>query len=272
MAGKAGTAVVIEVSSGKVLAAYHLDVAARRLAMPGSAIKPFTLVALLESGKVTNQTTLMCKRPLSIAGHNFDCSHPDLGQPMDPVAAIAYSCNTFFIAMATRLTPAELRSSFLRDGFGAPSGLAPLPNEVAGSIALAQTIEDLQLQAIGERDVRITPLELLRAYQRLAQMQPEHDPKLEPVFAGLNASVSYGMGRLAQPKSAMAVAGKTGTSLVEEGSWRHAWFAGYAPAAKPEIALVVFLEKGIGPIDAAGVAQQIFAAYSATQSASGVSH
>ena len=61
----------------------------------------------------------------------------------------------------------------------------------------------------------------------------------------------------------MKVAGKTGTSLAEEGAWTHAWFAGYAPADKPEIVLVVFLEKGYGPSDAAGVARKIFAAYAA---------
>jgi penicillin-binding protein 2 len=270
MNGKPGTAVAIEVASGKVLAAYHPGVAARRLALPGSSIKPFTLIALIEAGKVNAQTTLLCKRPLKIAGHNFECSHADTTQPFDAVAALAYSCNTFFTSMATRLTPTELRNSLLRNGFGAPSGLAP--DEAIGVVALAGDTADLQMQAIGESDIHVTPLELLRAYQRLAQLEPKHDPKFEPVFAGLNASVSYGMGHLAQPKGGMTVAGKTGTSLVEEGSWRHAWFAGYAPATNPEVAVVVFLENGTGPIDAAGVAQQIFAAYAAANGGRGASH
>ena len=59
------------------------------------------------------------------------------------------------------------------------------------------------------------------------------------------------MGHQAQPDAKLHVAGKTGTSLVEEGSWRHGWFAGYAPTEKPEIVLVVFVEKGHGPTDAA---------------------
>jgi penicillin-binding protein 2 len=71
------------------------------------------------------------------------------------------------------------------------------------------------------------------------------------------------MGRLAQPDAPIQVAGKTGTSLVDEGSWRHGWFAGYAPVDKPKVALVVFLEKGNGPTDASGVAKEIFAAYAA---------
>jgi penicillin-binding protein 2 len=270
MRGKAGTAAVVDVASGKILASYHSEVAARRLALPGSSIKPFTLLALIEAGKVNGQTTLMCKRPLKIAGHNFDCSHPETAQPFDAVAALAYSCNTFFTSMATRLTPAELRENFLRAGLGSASGFAA--NEATGVVALASDAASLQMQAIGEADIHVTPLELLRAYQRLAQMQPKHDATLDPLFAGLNASVAYGMGHLAQPKSALVVAGKTGTSLVEEGSWRHAWFGGYAPAANPEIALVVFLEKGTGPVDAAAVAEQIFAAYAASRTAGGASH
>jgi penicillin-binding protein 2 len=259
MAGRSGTTVVISVASGKVLAAYHPETAARRVALPGSAIKPFTLLALLESGKVNRQTTLLCNRLLIVSGHKLNCTHPDLKQPLDAAAALAYSCNTYFTSMATRLTPAELRSSFLRDGFGSPSGL--MPNEAIGVVTLASTQAELQLQAIGEWGVRVTPLELLRGYQHLAQLSLQHDAKLAPLFDGLEGSVSYGMGHLAQPDSGEKVAGKTGTSLVEEGAWRHGWFAGYAPADKPEIVLVVFLEKGHGPTDAARVAREILTAY-----------
>ena len=65
----------------------------------------------------------------------------------------------------------------------------------------------------------------------------------------------------------MKIAGKTGTALVAEGAWRHGWFAGYAPADKPQIALVVFLEQGHGPTDAAGVAREIVAAYARSRGA-----
>ena len=273
MNGRAGTAVVIDVASGKLLAAYHPDAAARRVALPGSAIKPFTLLALLESGKINGQTALMCRRPLTIDGHKLDCTHPDVKQPFDPATGLAYSCNFYFTSVATRLAPAELRNSFLKDGFGSPSGLAS--NEAAGTVALANSEGELQRQAIGEWGVLVTPLELLRGYQQLALLSQHHDAKVAPLFAGLEGSVSYGMGHLAQPNSAMKVAGKTGTSLVEEGAWRHGWFAGYAPAAKPEIAVVVFLEKGLGPTDAASVARAIFAAHAATRNAgqaSGAAH
>ena len=265
MNGKAGTAVVLDVASSKVIAAYHPEAAARRVALPGSAIKPFTLLALLESGKVNEQTALMCKRRSTVGEHKLDCTHPSVKQPLDPAAALAYSCNSYFTTVATRLTPSELRQSFLKDGFASPSGLER--DETPGSVGLASTQAELQLEAIGEWGVQVTPLELLRAYQRLAQLSQQHDPNLTPLFAGLEGSVSYGMGHLAQPDAKMKVAGKTGTARVEEGAWRHGWFAGWAPADKPEIVLVVFLEKGYGPTDAAGVARVIFAAYARSRGA-----
>jgi penicillin-binding protein 2 len=265
MAGKSGALVVIDVATGNVLAAYHLGVAGQRVALPGSSIKTFTLIALLESGKISDQTTMMCKRSLIVGAHQLNCTHPDVKQPFDPATALAYSCNTYFARLATRLSPSELRDSFLKFGLASRSGLAS--NEVTGAVPLATTPVELQLQAIGEGGVRVTPLEMLRAYQKVALLIPDHDAKLAPVFAGLEGSVSYGMGHLAQPAGPIKVAGKTGTSLVEEGSWRHGWFAGYAPADKPQIAVVVFLEEGHGPTDAASAAREVFAAYASSPSA-----
>jgi len=259
MAGRSGTAVVLDVRSAQVLAAYHLDVAARRVVRPGSSIKPFTLLALLELGKVNEQTALMCKRSLWIGGHKLDCTHPATAQPLDPSAALAYSCNSYFSTVALRLTPAQLHDSFARDGFASTTSLAQ--NEAAGSLALAQSPEQLQLEAIGEWGVSVTPLEMARAYRQLALLAAKHGATLDPLFAGLAQSVAYGMGHEAQPPSAMKVAGKTGTANADEGAWTHAWFAGYAPAQNPEIVLVIFLEKGRGGSDAATVARAIFAAF-----------
>lgn len=256
MGTQRGAAVVLDVHSGRVLASSHLEVAARRVAAPGSSIKPFTLLALLEAGKINGQTALVCKRSVLISGHKLDCSHPQTAEPLDPATALAYSCNSYFTTVALRLSPEELRNNFLRDGFASPAALAP--NEATGAVALAKSPEQLQLQAIGAWGVQVTPLELIKAYRSLALLQPKHEEKLEPLFAGLEQSVTYGMGHEAQPPQSMKVAGKTGTAPADEGAWTHAWFAGYAPTEDPEIVIVVFLEKGHGGSDAAEVARQVF--------------
>jgi len=262
MAGRRGAAAIVDVHSGRLLAAYHADVAARRMAHPGSSIKPFTLLALLQAGKVDAHTELVCKRRLTIGAHRLDCTHPDTKQPLGPAAALAYSCNSYFTEVATRLTPAELRAGFVRIGLTSATGLAP--HEAVGQVALAQSSEQLQLQAIGEWGINVTALELLRGYRNLALLsQTNPDARIAALLAeGLEASVSYGMARSAQPESAMKVAGKTGTAPSDEGPWQHGWFAGYAPAGNPEIALVIFLENGHGS-DAAALAGRIFAAFAA---------
>ena len=259
MASEHGAAVVLDVHSGALVASSNLDVAARRAVAPGSAIKPFTLKALLESRTVTAQTALVCKRSVSIAGRKLDCSHPRTTEPLDPEQALAYSCNSYFTTVALRLSPEELQSSLLREGFGSTTGL--VHDEASGTVARAQSPEQVQLQAIGEWGIRVTPLQMVEAYRKLGQLQQTHEAKLQPLFAGLEQSVMYGMGRMAQPDSAMKVAGKTGTAPAEEGAWTHAWFAGYAPAHDPQVVLVVFLEKGHGGSEAASVARKIFEAY-----------
>lgn len=264
MSGRGGTAVAVDVQSGRVVAAYHLDVAARRVVHPGSSIKPFTLLALLQAGKLDSHTALMCKRAVSIEGHKLDCTHPATPEPLIPSSALAYSCNSYFTTVATRLTPEQFRESLLRSGFGSRTGL--VPNEVAGNVALSRSSEELQLQAIGEWGVSVTPLELLHGYLDLARLaQTDPRGKLSPIYEGLQQSVAYGMGRIAQPDAPLKVAGKTGTAPAAEGPWTHAWFAGYAPANNPQIVLVVFLEKGHGGSDAAAVARDLFAAFAASR-------
>jgi len=110
--------------------------------------------------------------------------------------------------------------------------------------------------------MKITPLEMLAAYRGLAlRRTAAHTSDAErTVFLGLEQATSYGMSRLASVPD-MKVAGKTGTTGADQGAWTHGWFAGYAPADEPEIAIVVFLERGTGPGDAAPLASEIFQAW-----------
>ena len=262
MDGRKGTAVVLDMKKDKIIAAYHPDVAARRLALPGSTVKTFTLLALIQSGKVRSDEKFVCRRDVYVGKVNLSCSHPQTGQPLDAISALAYSCNDYFTHMATRLTGEELRTAFVGAGLVSPTKL--LPNEATGSVQLTETVEQRQLQAIGEFGIKVTPLELLEAYRARAMRFSISSVSLgeSRVLGGLEAATDYGMARLAQPKG-LRIAGKTGTSRAEEGPWTHGWFVGWAPATQPKIALVVFLERGTGPADAAPLAAQILQAWMA---------
>jgi len=155
MAGQSGAAVVVEVDSGRLLASYRLEVAAQTLASPGSTLKPFTLAALLEGGKVAPETALVCRRRVRIGGQSLDCTHVQTVEPIDPVTALAYSCNYFFAHQARRLDVRELAEALRRAGLASPSGLAE--GEATGAVRVATNEEEKQLEAMGHSGVETTP-------------------------------------------------------------------------------------------------------------------
>src|SRR5205823_4725843 len=123
-----GTAIVLDLRTNNILAGYELDIAARRLATPGSTVKSFVLLKLLETGKTKPSERYVCPRRVRIAGRRLDCTHPDLPDPIDPSDALAWSCNAYFAMAAKRLTPTELADALRRAGLASSSGLAD--NEV----------------------------------------------------------------------------------------------------------------------------------------------
>jgi cell division protein FtsI/penicillin-binding protein 2 len=256
-----GAAVALDVETGQVLASYRMDVAARRLAFPGSVIKPFTLMALMEAGLVKDDTALFCPRTVRIGSHILDCSHPRTPEALDPVMALAYSCNHFFTTLSERLPLDALPREFSRAGFNSVTGR--WQTELPGVVEQPHSKQSMQLMSVGEEGIKVTPLALAEAYRGIAR--PLRNPKavspeLRLVLKGLEAVVASGTGQAANSKR-VQVAGKTGTF------GGHAWFAGFAPAESPEIVVVVFLEKGTGGADAAPIAGRIFDARFETRKA-----
>src|ERR1700693_1125232 len=180
-----GAAVLLDVTTGKLLAASPKGGAARLLAAPGSTVKPFLLMALIDSGKLSLDERLVCPVHLTLGGKNLDCTHPPSREAFDARRALAWSCNNWFATMAQRLPPQELHKAFDRAGFSSPTGL--VPGEATGKIREVSAPEDLQLQAIGADYVQITPLELAAAYRRLALLrrEPEAAKKYTAVFQGM---------------------------------------------------------------------------------------
>ena len=236
-AGKPAVAVVAEVRTGKLMAAFRPELARSRAAPPGSALKPFTLAAWMDAHAGQQPPVWPCPRQLRLAGRRLDCTHPMLAIPVDAPGAVAYSCNCWFAHLALDLKPAQLAHAL---------------HGIASQVSAALTAEDLQLQAIGEWGIELTPMELLSAYRKLALRRAES--ALQPLFEGLEGAVAYGSAQLAAAPG-LEVAGKTGTGKG------HAWFAGFAPAQAPEIVVVVFLDQGRGGADAAPIAGEIFRAY-----------
>jgi penicillin-binding protein 2 len=218
-------------------------------------MKPFTLMALVDAGLLTEDTGLMCPMKVRIGTHVLDCSHPATTGPMDAVRALAYSCNYFFTNLAARLPLDALPREFSQ--FGLASVTGKWSTEIPGSIQAPKSVPQVQLMAVGEEGIRVTPLGLAEAYRGL--VRPLRDPLsvtpgLRLALKGMEAVVSNGTATSAASRN-VEVAGKTG-SLAG-----HGWFVGFAPAERPEIVLVIFVEQGTGGKDAAPLAGRIFDTY-----------
>ncbi len=236
MAGNDGVALVADAASGRTLARFG---DADRRATPGSLVKPFVLAAILESAGARPLDTFVCPGKLRIGERILDCSHPAIAGAMTPATALAYSCNNWFASMAETLAPPKLEQTLLRFGW---TGV----RRVTGD-------DSLRLQALGESAITASPAEVMAAYRRLALARLPR-----PIVEGLEGAASYGTARMAAT-AGVRVAGKTGTTSTADRRSTRAWFAGWAPAEKPQIVTVVFLDQGRGGGDAAPVARELFA-------------
>ncbi len=213
----AAAVVLMEVGSGRVLR-QEGDVLLR--VAPGSTIKPFVLQA------VASPPERICGRTLRLSGRRMDCMHPRFAAPLSAREAVAYSCNFYFAHLVQPVDAGKL-SEVLR-GFGFLLARNPV------------SLEDLQLLALGEFGVTATPMDLARAYAKLAPLG----------VPGLREAVEAGTAQLAVVDN-LAVAGKTGTTRG------HSWFAGYAPADKPRVVVVVLTKEGTGGGSAAPEAAKV---------------
>jgi cell division protein FtsI/penicillin-binding protein 2 len=188
-----GTAVAIVVSDvdfAEILAPRNLEFAGR-LIQPGSTLKPFVLMELLDSTKLDPKQRLICRRPLRIGGMRLDCSHTTDATQLDADDAIAYSCNSCVAEVALRMSGDELLEVLRHAGLDSLTGL--VKSKSTGHVERATNQEQFQLTALGARGIEVTPLGLLTAYRKLAVRKRSGDLSSdEPVFQGLEHAIPYG--------------------------------------------------------------------------------
>lgn len=253
-----GSALLLDVSTRRVLATNSAAMSGSARMPPGSTMKPFVLAALLKRGRLRADTSFLCPTRLAIGNRRFDCVHPPLVAPMRPDTALAYSCNCFVAHVAERFQPAELSSELRGLGFASRTGLLG-DGEVSGTVEPVATRDAIRMQALGEAGILITPVALALAYRQLALRMGA--PEMQPILAGLEGAVDFGTAQQARVAGA-TVAGKTGSTRSPAGD-SIAWFAGFLPSRAPEAVVTVMLSGRSGGADAAPVAAQILEAYRA---------
>lgn len=191
---KAGFALVLEVSTGDILAMavspsfdpnhysdYPLDHWRNRavtdLFEPGSTFKAFTAAIGLETGKLKITDKIYCENGSMAVGHNVIHDHHGYGLLRLP-EIIKYSSNICSYKIAQKIGREDFLAKIRDFGFGSKTEIA-IPGEQAGFLASAESIGNIQLGTIGfGQGISVTPLQLLMAYGALANGGKLMKPRL----------------------------------------------------------------------------------------------
>jgi penicillin-binding protein 2 len=257
---------------------------------PGSIWKAVTLLAALDAKVVKPDTKLQVSGGIALGNFFFHdwTSTPGL---YDLVKCLAWSRDSAFYQMALHMTPEQIRNWGVKLGATRPTGIE-LPHEGVGVVP--DSAWKLRVykekwypgntlhMSIGQSFVDITPTQAVRIFSgigmkgqvpnlhfaikigerqippprpEIVKFKPEY---LDIVLKGLKAVVASGTGGATRLGN-VEVAGKTGSAEAPPmGSKTHAWFACYAPADKPRIAICAFVEHGgHGGSTAAPLARQV---------------
>ncbi len=279
---KAGSAVVLDVKTGEVLALANYpsyDPGNRRTLQggqlrnraltdtfePGSTMKPFVISLALETGRVTPQTMIQtAPGSITITGATIRDSHPH--GLLSVAQVIEKSSNVGTVKMAMQMRPSEMWELFAALGIGQKPQI-DFPGAVTGRLRPYKSWRPIEQATMSYGyGLSVSLFQLARAYTVLA-----HDGELlpatilrrdrpEPGVRVLSAKTTQqvramlqlaagpgGTAPLAQTLG-YSVGGKTGTAHKQEGrgyaaNKYRAWFVGMAPITHPRIVVAVMIDE-----------------------------
>jgi cell division protein FtsI/penicillin-binding protein 2 len=291
-----GGVAVVRPRTGEILALS--GVAFSGLQPPGSTFKIITLTGVLQARIAGPNSTFPAVTKATIEGVDLENANGETcGGSL--LAAFAQSCNSVFAPLGAKLGAARLVKAAEAFGFnsdlgipGAATSMIPPAGEIGDNLAVASS-------AIGQGRVQATALQMalvaatiaghgkrpkltLERRTRTRRVQVIDAATARQVGRFMEAVVKQGTGTAAQI-SGVRVAGKTGTAELRattqdaclpspevpecppvppnDPTDTDAWFAAYAPAARPRIAVgVLLVGAGAGGDTAAPVAKQVLVA------------
>ncbi|RNB90651.1 penicillin-binding protein 2 [Brevibacillus fluminis] len=253
---------------------------------PGSVFKTVVAAAALGEGIVSPTDRFLCEGEYGKFG--FSCWNKAGHGSITLEEAFAESCNIAFAKIASQVGGDTIAAYAERFGLGAEVGhvtaalfkqeqFRQISGEEAGRVfspTVSREDEGVLIQtAIGQRDVRMTPLQAANMMVTIANGGHVYQPRLvshilyrnggnfftfesKPSQAkGIDLVTAYklrrmmrqvvekGTGKLLQ-EAKWSVAGKSGTAETEKNGEprNHQWFVGYAPADEPRYAIAVVAE------------------------------
>ncbi len=254
--------------------------AAYQLYPMASLFKMVTAAAALENGKINLNTVVAFRgRPVSEAPAGWDPSPRGRNNQMDVSEAICKSCNPVYGRIASDLVgSAGLQAACTRFGFNTPllpglplrTSQAPTPTTTRGLRLLGSGLEhSLQVSplhaamitaSIANNGIMMTPRLVDRADRENRELTLPPPRELRQVVSPrvaedlarmLTGTVTRGTSRRAfrSPQgrhllASVSVAAKTGSIDGDNPKGHYNWFAAFAPADRPQIALVALVING----------------------------
>jgi len=281
---KAGGLVVVDAQSGEILALANVpsynpnrrDKTARERMRnralvdtfePGSTMKPFTIAAALEAGKVRPDSIIHTEAgELTIGRQTIHDAHR--AGPLTVEQVIQKSSNVGAAKIALALPAQTLWRLFSEAGFGTPPGTG-FPGEVGGRLRAPSTWKPIEQATMSYgHGLSVNLVQLARAYTAFAS-----DGEVKPVALFKTAGAVAGR-PIMSPATARAVrhmlelatlpggtapqaqvegyrvAGKTGTARKIEGrEYTHKYvasFVGLAPVSNPRLVVAVMIDEPNG--------------------------
>lgn len=274
-----GTAVVIDIKSGEILAmatspSYnpnnreHLSASLfRNKAVtdsfePGSTVKPFVIMAALKN-KIADTSTIIDTRPYRI--NHFEIKDVSPQRQLTLEGILQKSSNVGASRLALQMDPHTLVDMYLRFGLGKPTHLG-LGGEVSGNInAHRSRWRDIEraTYAYGY-GLMVTPLQLARAYATIGNYgmyqevsllrddaskvrQRVMDEATTKTVIDMMKTITEVGGGIQAAVPGYQVAIKTGTAKKVGPAGKYineyiAYTAGIAPASAPKYSLVVIID------------------------------
>ncbi|MDQ6916705.1 MAG: penicillin-binding protein 2 [Pseudomonadota bacterium] len=299
----AGAAVILDVKTGEILALVNWpsynpnnrlrttrDKMRNRALIdtfePGSTLKPFTIAAALDSGKVRPGTIIdTAPGTLTIGRAVIHDAHREGALTVEQV--IQKSSNVGAAKIALSLPPETMWQTLSASGFGA-APMTGFPGEVSGRLRPAKTWRPIEQATMAYgHGISVNLVQLARAYTMFAtdgELKPVSLLKVDGVIAGrpvISAATAHAVRRMLEmavspsgtaPRAQVPgyrVAGKTGTAHKLEGrvyvDKYVSTFVGFAPASNPRLVIAVMIdEPGAGQYYGGSVAAPAFSSIMGT--------
>lgn len=253
---------------------------------PGSTFKVVVSAAALSNGR-TADTPLTAASSIILTNtntplRNFANTPCGNGRTAPLSEALARSCNTAFAELAGELGEDALRQQAEKFGINGETLATDFGTVEGSSLGSIDDVAALQQSGIGQRDVRLTPLQnamvaatvanrgqMMRPYlvkeiqtQDLEVVDTTSPDRLgQAVDSGVASTLTQLMigseNRTSGTKiPGVQIASKTGTAEQGENpkfTAPHNWYIAFAPAENPQIAVAVLVENGgDGNLEATG--------------------